>query len=58
VRSLLAEDAGLELVRLAEVLGAAVAGPISDPSGPWLSLRPDVHGTDGFFAAILRRKRG
>ncbi|MEY4674644.1 MAG: hypothetical protein RL148_2428 [Planctomycetota bacterium] len=58
VRSLLAEDAGLELVRLAEVLGAAVAGPISDPSGTWLSLRPDVHGTDGFFAAILRRKRG
>ncbi len=58
VKALLAEDSGLELVRLAEVLGAAVAGPISDPTGTWLSLRPDVHGTDGFFAAILRRKRG
>ncbi len=25
--------------------------------GPYLSLRPDVHGTDGFFAAVLERKK-
>jgi 16S rRNA (cytosine967-C5)-methyltransferase len=25
--------------------------------GPYLSLRPDVHGTDGFFAAIFERKK-
>jgi 16S rRNA (cytosine967-C5)-methyltransferase len=24
--------------------------------GPWLKLRPDVHATDGFFAAVLERK--
>lgn len=57
VERLLAEDPTLELVRLVEVLGAAMAAPISDPSGTFLALRPDVHGTDGFFAAILRRKR-
>ena len=57
IEQLLAEDPTLELVRLVEVLGAAMAAPISDPSGTFLVLRPDVHGTDGFFAAILRRKR-
>jgi 16S rRNA (cytosine967-C5)-methyltransferase len=25
--------------------------------GPMLSLRPDVHGTDGFFAAVLERRK-
>lgn len=25
--------------------------------GPYLSLRPDVHGTDGFFAAVMERKK-
>ncbi len=24
---------------------------------PWLSLRPDVHGTDGFFAAVMERTK-
>lgn len=57
VERLLAEDPTLETVRLVEVLGAAMAAPISDPTGTFLVLRPDVHGTDGFFAAILRRKR-
>ena len=47
----------LEIVRIAEILGNAVAAPIADPSGTYLSLRPDVHGTDGFFAAVLRRSR-
>jgi len=47
----------LELVRIAEILGKAVAQPIADPTGTFLSLRPDRHGTDGFFAAVLRKKR-
>lgn len=25
--------------------------------GPYLKLRPDVHGTDGFFAAVFERKK-
>lgn len=25
--------------------------------GPWLSMRPDRHGTDGFFAAVLERTK-
>lgn len=26
--------------------------------GPYLRLRPDVHGTDGFFAAVMERAKG
>src|SRR5690606_28330132 len=26
--------------------------------GPYLKLRPDVHGTDGFFAAVMQRAKG
>lgn len=47
----------LEVVRLAEVLGGAVAAPITDATGTFLQLRPDLHGCDGFFAAVLRRPR-
>jgi 16S rRNA (cytosine967-C5)-methyltransferase len=47
----------LEPVRVAEILGGAVARPIADATGTFLSLRPDRHGTDGFFAAVLRRPR-
>lgn len=57
VRWLLARRPELELVRVAEVLGGGVAGPITDASGMFLSLRPDVHGCDGFFAAVVRRPR-
>jgi 16S rRNA (cytosine967-C5)-methyltransferase len=57
VADLLAADAGLEVVRLAEVLGSAVAGPIADAQGAVLSVRPDRHGCDGFFAVALRRRR-
>lgn len=37
-----------------------VAGILADrsalvPEEPWLRLRPDVHGTDGFFAAVFER---
>ncbi|MBL9077616.1 MAG: RsmB/NOP family class I SAM-dependent RNA methyltransferase [Planctomycetes bacterium] len=47
----------LEPVRLAEILGGAIARPIADATGTYLSLRPDRHGCDGFFAAVLRRRR-
>ncbi|MFM1873262.1 MAG: hypothetical protein RL398_2684 [Planctomycetota bacterium] len=57
VRGLLARRDDLELVRAVEILGKALAEPLCDPSGTWLSLRPDQHGCDGFFAAVLRRKR-
>lgn len=56
VEAALARHPGLELVRLAEILGRAVADPISDASGTFLSLRPDRTGTDGFFAAVLRAR--
>lgn len=47
----------LEPVRLAEILGRKAAEPITDPTGTWLSVRPDQHGCDGFFLAILRRTK-
>ncbi len=57
VEAALARHPSLEVVRIAEILGKAVAQPIADPTGTFLSLRPDRHGTDGFFAAVLRKKR-
>lgn len=57
VAALLQRRPELEVVRLAEVLGGAVARPIADAKGAFLSLRPDRQGCDGFFAAILRRRR-
>lgn len=57
IEAALARHPALELVRAREVLGGALADRVADPSGATLSLRPDVHGTDGFFAAVLRKKR-
>jgi 16S rRNA (cytosine967-C5)-methyltransferase len=57
IAALCAAQPQLETVRLAEILGGAVARPIADATGTFLSLRPDRHGTDGFFAAVLRRRR-
>jgi 16S rRNA (cytosine967-C5)-methyltransferase len=57
VEAALARHPSLEVVRIAEILGKAVAQPIAEPTGTFLSLRPDRHGTDGFFAAVLRKKR-
>jgi 16S rRNA (cytosine967-C5)-methyltransferase len=58
VARLLAAEPGLEVVRIAEILGGAAARPIADADGVFLVLRPDRHGCDGFFAAVLRRRRG
>jgi 16S rRNA (cytosine967-C5)-methyltransferase len=57
VAALLQRRPGLETVRLAEILGGAVARPIADATGTFLVLRPDQHGCDGFFAAVLRLQR-
>lgn len=57
VAALRAARPELEPVRLAEILGGARAAPIADATGTFLSLRPDRHGCDGFFAAVLRRPR-
>jgi 16S rRNA (cytosine967-C5)-methyltransferase len=58
VESALQRHPQLELVRAREVLGGGLADRVADPGGTFLALRPDVQGTDGFFAAVLRRRRG
>jgi 16S rRNA (cytosine967-C5)-methyltransferase len=57
VAALLARGPGLEIVPLGEILGGELARKVADPSGSFLTLTPDRHGTDGFFAAVLRRRR-
>jgi 16S rRNA (cytosine967-C5)-methyltransferase len=57
IAALCAADPGLDRVRLVEVLGGAVGRPVADATGTYLSLRPDRHGCDGFFLAILRRRQ-
>jgi 16S rRNA (cytosine967-C5)-methyltransferase len=56
VERLLASVPGLELVRVVEILGKAMAEPLCDPTGTYLRLLPHVHGCDGFFCAVLRVK--
>lgn len=51
----IATDAGLVPMRVAEIWGNARAAEVADASGTYLRLFPHVHGTDGFFAAVLRR---
>jgi 16S rRNA (cytosine967-C5)-methyltransferase len=48
---------GWEIVRAAEIWGNERAMTVCDVTGTFLTLRPDRHDTDGFFAAVLRRKR-
>jgi len=57
VERLLAADSSLEPVRITEIWGKDFATPLCDPTGYYLKLFPHVHGTDGFFAAVLRKKR-
>jgi 16S rRNA (cytosine967-C5)-methyltransferase len=56
VERLLAERSDLELVPIKDVWGSARAAPIVDSSGAFLELLPHRHGTDGFFAAVMRRR--
>jgi 16S rRNA (cytosine967-C5)-methyltransferase len=48
---------GFEVVKVKEILGAERAAKISDASGTFLETFPHTCGTDGFFAAVLRRAR-
>ncbi len=47
---------GLEIVKVVEILGRRRAEAITDPLGTFLRMAPHLHGTDGFFAAVLRRR--
>lgn len=47
----------LEIISPREVWGAERGEPLVDPSKRFLLTSPDRHGTDGFFAAVIRRKR-
>jgi len=55
VERFLAERSEFEVFPLKEIFGKERALSVGD--GVTLDLRPDRHGTDGFFAAILRRVR-
>lgn len=55
VEQLLARPGGFEVISPIEVWGRARAEGWVDNSGRFLELLPSVHGTDGFFAAVLRR---
>jgi 16S rRNA (cytosine967-C5)-methyltransferase len=50
----LAEHPDFELIDAAQLLAARTPLQIE---GPYLNLRPDVHGTDGFFAAVFERRK-
>ena len=54
IEQFLAARADFELVPVKEIWGKARAEKVGD--GNVLRLLPDTHGTDGFFAAVLRRK--
>ncbi|HWL81582.1 MAG TPA: RsmB/NOP family class I SAM-dependent RNA methyltransferase [Roseomonas sp.] len=60
VRNFLSDHPDYEAVPLAEAWAEAFAPamPLTPPPGPgpWMELAPHDHGTDGFFAAVLRRK--
>ena len=54
VAEAVADARGLEIVPPSAVLGERAAALTTD-DGRWFTVTPDRHGTDGFFAAILRR---
>jgi 16S rRNA (cytosine967-C5)-methyltransferase len=56
VAEVLAANRDLEVVPVVEILGKKLGGALSDRSG-FLRTFPHRHGTDGFFAAVLRRRR-
>lgn len=54
IETFLAKNPDFSLINAVESLGDRVKGLTSDDD--YLRLRPDVHGTDGFFAAVLERR--
>ncbi|CAM4057968.1 RsmB/NOP family class I SAM-dependent RNA methyltransferase [Bordetella tumulicola] len=55
VQQFLDSHPDFELQDAAELLASRC--PDLNLTGPYVQLRPDVHGTDGFFAAVLQRKK-
>jgi len=55
VEAFLQANANFELLDAAAI--AADRCPGLDLEGPYLQLRPDIHGTDGFFAAVMQRRK-
>jgi 16S rRNA (cytosine967-C5)-methyltransferase len=53
VASLLERHPRLSLVPVQEVLAKQGCSELSHMPGETLNLAPDLHGTDGFFAAVL-----
>lgn len=54
VAEAVADARGLEILPVSTVLGERAA-ELGSADGRWFTVTPDRHGTDGFFAAILRR---
>jgi 16S rRNA (cytosine967-C5)-methyltransferase len=52
----LASHPEFERLDAAALIGARCEG--LDLTGPYMQLRPDMHGTDGFFAAVFERRKG
>jgi 16S rRNA (cytosine967-C5)-methyltransferase len=53
----LLRDDNFYLVPLKEILGKTRAAQVADASGMYLRMLPHIHNTDGFFAAVLRRRK-
>jgi 16S rRNA (cytosine967-C5)-methyltransferase len=52
----LAEHRDFERLDAADILNQRC--PDLQLHGPYVQLRPDLHGTDGFFAAVFERRKG
>ena len=57
VEQFLADTPGFRLLAAPEILGAqGIEIDQSERHGSWFVMLPHVHGTDGFFAAVLERE--
>ena len=57
VREFLANHADFAVVPATATLAAArITIPPGEPTDDFLRLRPDIHATDGFFAALMERR--
>lgn len=56
VEALMAGREDLEIISPREVWGAERGDALVDQSGQFLLTQPHRHGSDGFFAAVIRRK--
>jgi 16S rRNA (cytosine967-C5)-methyltransferase len=58
VEAVLAAHPELEPVPIKEIWGKERAAAVGAGDGAHMKLLPHVHGTDGFFAAVVRRRDG